>query len=328
MTLLRVNPGTGLKVPFYFALLFSLGLLVCACAQAPCQTAPETDPSCGPLSYYDFFAKSPPLGYCESQVFGAGTLIAEPVNAAFSATTFLLGILGLYRSRRTTMAFQFLYGLLAAYGLSAVAEHVSLNNGLYRIHDACGSFIQSFVIIMLAHSLYLYHVKKKTRFSGYDGYRALGVTMTLVFTIYPAIVHVAGESSADPWVAWLVFDLLWILIIAMLIMIWVRRDTWPGADKPEDRSAFNMVWWAVGTGVAAYAGWCIDKFLCTCETPWLAYFHFHGWWHLFMGLCFYYLISLNRYFSAHEYGFQATLQRLPAAGPIYVPFVEWKSRRK
>jgi hypothetical protein len=47
-----------------------------------------------------------------------------------------------------------------------------------------------------------------------------------------------------------------------------------------------------------------------------------------MGLCFYYLISLNRYFSAHEYGFQATIERIQIVGPIHVPFVEWKSRHR
>ena len=43
-----------------------------------------------------------------------------------------------------------------------------------------------------------------------------------------------------------------------------------------------------------------------------------------MGLSFYFLITLSRFFSAHEYGFQPVVERLPF---VRLPFVEWKSRR-
>ncbi len=295
-----------------------LGLL--GCSHQPCAAPPPHLEHCTPLTYYDF--ATPSKGFCEHQVFGSTGFIAEPVNAFFAATTFLLGLLGLLRSKRTTMAFQFLYGLLATYGLFAVAYHVTLANGFYRMMDVAIGFGQSFIIIMLFHSLYLYHLKVTEPAKRRYRYRILSNIMTLVFTVYPAVVHVAGEASPDPLVAWLVFDLLWGLIALLLILIWRRRKTWP--RTAEDDPVFRLVWYAIGACALAYGVWCVDKFLCSCETPALAYLQLHGGWHLFMGLCFYYMITLNRYFSAHEYGFTPRLDRLPV---IRLPFVEWKSRR-
>ena len=275
-----------------------------------------------PMAYYDFHSPNPRGGFCEQQTFGPGRMLAEPRNAVFSVTTFVLGLIGLVRSKRSAMAFQFMYGLLAAYGLFAVLYHATLTNGLYRMQDVAVSMVQSFVIIMLVQALYLYRVKLRGRDAS-EGYRVVAVLMTLIFTAYPAAVHVAGESSANPWVAWLVFDLLWILIVALLIAIWRRRATWP-RTSPNSR-AFRLVLYAIGCAFLAYAGWSVDKFLCR---PIVAYFCLHAWWDFFMGLCFYYLITLCRFFSAHEYGFEPVLEYIPATGPVRLPFVEWKSRRR
>jgi hypothetical protein len=274
-------------------------------------------------TYYDFRSPNPEGGFCEQQVFGARRTIAEPINMVFSVTTFLLGILGVVRSKRTSMAFQFLFGLLAAYGLFAALYHATLMNGLYRMKDVAISMVQSFVIIMLFHSLYLYRVKQRGRQSA-RGYRFFLSLMIVAFTAYPAAVHVAGESSANPWVAWLVFDLLWIVIATQLVLIWRRRTSWP--RTPPDARVFVLVWYAIGCAALAYAGWSADKFLCSAETPVLAYLSLHGWWHFFMGLCFYYLITICRFFSAHEYGFLPIVERIPLAGPLRLSFVEWQSR--
>jgi hypothetical protein len=282
--------------------------------------APQPSRASALATYYDFRSPNPPGGFCEQQVFGAGRVIAEPINVVFSLTTLFLGLLGLFRAKRTSMAFQFLFGLLAAYGLFAAVYHVTLMNGLYRMKDVAISLVQSFVIVMLFHSLYLYRVKQQGR----DSSRAYGLLVplsALVFTVYPAAVHVFGESSPNPWVAWLVFDLLWILIATQLILIWRRRFTWPRTSP--DAHVFRLVWYAITCTVLAYAGWCADKFLCGAGSPWLAYLALHGWWHFFIGAGFYYLITLCRYFSAHEYGFQPVLER----GPLGISFVEWQSRR-
>jgi hypothetical protein len=275
-------------------------------------------------TYYDFRSPNPQGGFCERQVFGSERSIAEPINMIFCVPTFLLGILGVVRSKRTSMAFQFLFGLLAAYGLFAALYHATLMNGLYRMKDVAISMLQSFVIIMLFHSLYLYRAKQRGRQSA-RGYKFFLSIMTVAFTAYPAAVHVAGESSANPWVAWLVFDLLWIVIATQLILIWRRRTSWP--RTPPDARVFVLVWYAIGCAALAYAGWSADKFLCSAETPVLATLSLHGWWHFFMGLCFYYLISLSRFFSAHEYGFVPIVERIPIAGPLRLSFVEWQSRR-
>ena len=306
--------------------LILLGQAHAARAATPA-VAPLGRPSAAgpaPTTHYAFGAAYPEGGFCEQKVFGRRPVIAEPINVIFSLTALLLGGLGVFRSRRTTMAFQFLYGLLAAYGLFAALYHATLMNGLYRMKDVAISMVQSFIIIMLFHSLYLYRVKQRGREAG-RGYRLLVAVMTLLFTAYPAAVHVAGESSANPWVSWLVFDLLWILIGAQLILIWRRRRTWP--KTPPDAPVFRLVWFALGAVVLAYAGWSADTFLCSAETPALAYLCLHGVWHLCMGLSFYQLITLSRFFSAHEYGFEPVLERIPLVGFLRLPFVEWRSRR-
>ncbi len=272
------------------------------------------------MAYYDFHSANPEGGFCEQQTFGRGRMLAEPWNVAFSIPTLILGLVGLFRSKRSAMAFQFLYGLLASYGLFAVLYHASLMNGFYRMQDVVVSMVQSFVIILLVHALYLYRVKRHGR-GGNQAYRVIAVLTTLIFTAYPAAVHVAGESSANPWVAWLVFDLLWILVGVLLLLIWRRRATWPTASK--DPRAFRMVAYAMGSALLAYGGWSLDKFSCC---PIVAMLCLHGWWDLFMGLCFYYLISLARLLSAHEYGFEPVLESIPIAGPLRLSFVEWKSR--
>jgi dihydroceramidase len=294
-------------------------------AAAPATTGATVLPGSALTTYYDFRSPNPPGGFCEQQVFGPGRVIAEPINAIFSLTTLLLGLFGLFRSKRTSMAFQFLFGLLAAYGLFAAVYHATLMNGLYRMKDVAISMVQSFVIIMLVHSLYLYRVKQQGRESSRGSGILVSLT-TLVFTAYPAAVHVFGESSPNPWVAWLVFDLLWILIATQLILIWRRRFTWP--KTPPNARVFGLVWYAIACTVLAYAGWCADKLLCRASTPGLAYLALHGWWHVFMGAGFYYLITLCRYFSAHEYGFEPILERIPARGPLGLSFVEWQSRRR
>ena len=83
-----------------------------------------------------------------------------------------------------------------------------------------------------------------------------------------------------------------------------------------------MVAYVMGSALLAYAGWSLDRFGCR---PIVAMLCLHGWWDLFMGLCFYCLISLARLLCAHEYGFEPIVER-PIIGPLRLPFVEWKSR--
>jgi hypothetical protein len=308
-----------------FSLLVALGLFSAACKE--CNGGLCTDDDEAPvagLPYYQFFSQIPEEGFCEQQVFGAEAPMKEPLSFVFAISTVLLGLVGLFRPRRTTMAFQFLYGLLAAYGLFAMAYHATLSNGYYRMMDVAISMLQSFIIVMLFHSLYLYRLKTKGSAVRHRGFRQLTNVMTLGFTLYPAAVHVAGESSANPKVAWYVFDFLWILIFALLVLIWRRRDDWP--KTAAESRVFRLVWRAIITCLVAYVCWALDKFACCAAAPFAAYVGLHGWWHFFIGLSFYYMITLNRFFSAHEYDYDPTLVHIPKAmGEYGLSFVEWQS---
>ena len=285
--------------------------------------------------FYDFKAENPPCGFCETKVFrrppdkGSAAactpgkrIIAEPINVVFALPTIALGLLGIFRSKRTAMAYQFLYGLLVSYGIFSAIFHVAMTNGFYRMKDVALSLLQSFVVIMLAHSVYLYHLKRSRQPRRI--YRLIVVVMTLIFTAYPAAVHVAGESSASPVVAWAVFDVLWLVVVAQILIIWRRRHTWP--HTPSDAAAFRFGWYAIGGTAIAYGCWCLDKFLCDAKSPVFAYLLMHGWWHLFIGLAMYYLIAVSRYFGAHEYGLEPFVEYLPARGRVRLAFVEWRPR--
>lgn len=275
-----------------------------------------------PLTYYAFTARNPPEGFCETKAFGGRGVVAEPINACFSMAATLLGALGLARSRRTTMAFQGLFALLAAYGICAALYHATLMNGFYRMKDVTLGFLQSFVAIMLIHTLCLY----RARGNGSELSTASRFWMalsTLLFTLYPAAVHVAGESSADAWVAWVVFDGLWVVIVVPLCVIWACRRSWPQI-RP-NAEVFPFVWIAVGAVSIAYACWIVDKRVCGADTRLLAHLHPHALWHLFISVGFYFLIALCRYLTAHEYGYEPALKRVALGGPVNLPFVEWQA---
>ncbi len=269
------------------------------------------------LTYYSFGAPNPVGGFCETQIIGPQLGVAEPLNAAFALTTVIIGVAAVYRSKRTTMAYQFLYGLLAAYGAAAFVYHLTLDNGWYRIMDVEISYSQALILALLVHALYQAHEKSSAETRTF--YRILSATMTLVFTMYPAVVHVAGESVASPYVAWLVFDLLWFVMIAFVVLIWRRRKSWP--DTPYDVAAFRLIPYALGACGIAYGCWVLDKFACA---PWVAYAQLHGLWHLFMGLCFYYLITMCRYLAAQEYGYKPHLVGALGLPTWLLPFVKWE----
>lgn len=309
------------------ALFFSWAafLLYAAGCSEPCAQKDAETVASGPLSYYCFGAELPKGGFCESQVFGKGRLIAEPVNLIFSLFAAAIGVAAMFSARRTSVIFQVLYSLLIAWGVFAALYHLDLANGMYRMMDVAISFLQAFVAMMLIHSLAVYRAFKTPKNNGRGAY-TLSSIFTIVFTLYPAAVHVAGESSADPWVAWLVFDLLWGVIIVLLALISRRRKTWPNTDA--ERGGFRLAWHAVGYCVAAYGAWSLDKFACSEKTPFLAYLGLHGWWHFFMALCFFSLIGLCRYLVAGEHGCLPVLKRFPKRLPWGIYLVNWEPKKE
>lgn len=283
----------------------------------------DVEVSATPLAYYSFGAPLPPEGFCETQVFGKRPLIIEPVNFFFSLFPVVIGLIGMLYARRSPVIFHVLYALLIAWGAFAALYHAGLSNGMYRIMDVAVSFLQAFVGWMLIRSLYVFYLRTSASGTPSRTAYALYILFAVAFTSYPAVVHVAGESSANPWVAWLVFDLLWLVIAGLLIAIWMRRRAWPGVDA--DRRGFRLIWMSLVFCILAYGAWSVDKFVCSAKTPMLAYFSFHGWWHIFMALCFFSMIGLCQFLTAAESGCRPLLLRFPASGPLCVYVVTLKS---
>ena len=287
-------------------------------APLPKRRRPTQSPKAAAMPYYDFHSPNPKGGFCEQQTFGRGRLLAEPINVVFSIPTVILGLIGLFRSKRTAMAFQFLYGLLASYG--GVCRALS-RDAAERLLPHAGRGGQHGAVVRdhPARSRALPLSRQTARPRQDHGYRIVAVLMTLVFTAYPAdrsrgrriqrrpLGGVARvRSPVDPgWGA-------------------VAADLAPPRDVAggiEGARAFRLVVYAMASAFLAYVGWSLDRFCCR---PIVAMLCLHGWWDLCMGLCFYYLISLTRFLSAHEYGFEPVVERI--AGPLHLPFVEWKSR--
>lgn len=281
-----------------FILLASVAVAI-GCTPKPCaeRVDAETAPS-ATLPYYSFETQSPESGFCEKQVFGTFGSIAEPVNVLFALSTLVLGLFGLFRSKSSSRFVQLLYALLVAYGLFAAAYHITLENGFYRMMDVVLGYLQSFIIVLLVSALGIAR-RPETSLPGTPVGILQNITI-VVFTLYGAVVHVAGESSPSPWVAWLSFDLLWLLIFGLLIAIWTQRKKW--ISLTADNPIFRLAWMAIGSCVLAYAAWSLDKFVCSCETPGLAYLSLHGIWHLFMGYCLFTMIQLGSYFIAARPG--------------------------
>ena len=283
---------------------------------------PGEDGGGGPLSYYCFSTPLPASGFCETQVFGAGKFVAEPVNALFCLIAVALGISALLRPGRTSFLMQSLYSLLIGWGGFAALYHVGLTNGMYRMMDVAISFLQAYVLWMLICSVQICKRRAVSRTEAMRGPGRLSALFAVLFTLYPAVVHVAGESEANPWVAWLVFDLLWFAIIGVLIRLYMLRKVRSDLTDPR---GFRLVWTAVLYCALAYGAWSVDKFVCSAETPLLAYLLLHGWWHCFMAFSFLSLIGLVRYVTACAYGCTPRLTPLLGPVPTGVYFVDWLS---
>ena len=294
-----------------------LGGTLSACAGA-CP-AGEGEAS-GPLSYYCFGTPLPADGFCETQVFGVGKIIAEPINAIFSLIAVGLGITALLRPGRTSFLMQSLYSLLIGWGGFAALYHVGLTNGMYRMMDVTISFLQAYVLWMLIVSIQISKRRSASAEEAVRGPGRLSAVFAVIFTLYPAVVHVAGESAANPWVAWLVFDLLWFVIIGVLIRLFTLRKT---RTDLTDMRGYRLVWMSILYCALAYGTWSVDKFVCSGETPLLAYLLLHGWWHCFMALSFFSLIGLVRYVTACAYGCTPRLTPLLGSVPTGVYFVDW-----
>ncbi len=304
-----------------FCIFLVLNAVGCTSECVVNSVSEKSESSEKPLSYYCFGAKIPPKGFCESKVFGGNSFVAEPVNLAFSMFGVALGLFSMFLSRKTHAVFQITDSLLIGWGLFAAMYHFNLANGMYRMMDVAISFLQAFIVLLLIRSLCVRAMILKPK-SAHKIWIVSAVS-TCIFTLYPATVHVLGESSSDPWVAWLVFDLLWFVIVGLLIAVWILRNSWPTGIS--SGSGFRLLWHAIIYCILAYSAWAVDNFICTEATAYLGYLFLHGWWHFFMGLCFFSLISLCKFLLACEVDCIPIVKRFPQKGPFGMYFVNWKN---
>lgn len=87
---------------------------------------------------------------------------------------------------------------------------------------------------------------------------------------------------------------------------------------------FWLVFHAIVTCIIAYIFWCIDNWACN---EGVAAIRAHGWWHVFINLCFYYLVTFVSFLKAYTLGYEANIRKFPNKFPIFVT-VTWNTEVK
>ena len=262
------------------------------------------------IAFYNYTAIIPADGNCEFKEIGPVGPVKELGNMLFCIATALIGVVGIFVSKNVNLASRYMLSLIFAYGLMSAMYSGTLWNGFLKTAQSILNLFQAIVIVSLASSL---------KFPPFDVFSATnyGVTI-LIFGFYPILTHTIASSIDNFWVAWLTYDLIWIIILALGIVIFVYREKYQCYETSPE--IFTNIWLAIGSIILAYVFWLLDRFACSFG---VAVIYPLGWWYLFNGFGFYYLVTLNAALQAGYVGHTVVVTRWPTEIPHVFVFVNW-----
>jgi hypothetical protein len=206
-----------------------------------------------------------------------------------------------------------MFSLLFGYGVMSALHCATLWNGFLRTSGAILNVMQTVIIMRLTNTL------KFPPFNNTIHYHHLGAVLMSTFGMYPILAHVVGASFDNAWVSWLTFDLIWVMVLILLIVIFLYRIRYPQYNECPDM--FSLIFNAGICCVAAYGFWLIDRFACL---EIVALLQFYGLWLTLMGLTFYYLTCLDIFLQSYWQGFKADIVRWPKNCLLLFVYVEWE----
>ena len=164
-----------------------------------------------------FFDQYPKSGNCEFKQFGEVLGIKELGNAIFCLLDVVLGLFGVITFRNINLLPEYMFGLVAGYGIANAVYSARLWYGCAKINSLIVNVQQTLLIYMLyQHALQLHCFSAKWKLF-------LKIAINTTAGLYPFLAFIISLSFSSKWVDWLTFDLLWPLVIPPSFIIYCYR---------------------------------------------------------------------------------------------------------
>ena len=264
------------------------------------------------ISFYNFTAIYPYDGHCEWQhQIGHVGAVKELGPMILGILTALQGIFGMVKSRSVSIGTRYIFSLVFGFGLVSSLHTATLWNGFEKTYEAILKLMQAVVITRLISTM------KFPPFNNTCNH-VLSSLLLSTFGLYPILAHSCGSGFDNPWVTYLTYDLIWIVILVIGLIIFFYRKSYPQYHTcPE---IFTLVFHALFTCILAYTFWLVDFYGCTRA---VAILQFYGLWLFFKGITFYYLAVLDGFLHSYWEGYEAVVVRWPQKGIILFVYVSW-----
>ena len=265
------------------------------------------------ISFYNFTATYPYDGHCEWQYqVGHVGVVKEIGPTILGILTALQGIFGMTKSRSVSIGTRYIFSLVFGFGLVSSLHTATLWNGFEKTYEAILKLMQAVVITRLIFTM------KFPPFNNNAHYHAISAILLSTFGLYPILAHSCGSGFDNPWVTYLTYDLIWIVILVIGLTIFGHRKSYPQYHTCPDM--FTLVFHALFTCILAYTFWLIDTYGCSRA---VAILQFYGLWLFFKGLTFYYLAVLDGFLHSYWEGYEAVVVRWPKKYVILFVHISW-----